>query len=168
MRDPWPHRSGKPRSRWPASCTESTAEVNPVTKRGESDGGSVLVVDDDELVRWSAAEGLREQGYSVAVAASAREALRGCRDAAVALLADDLAGADGLAIAERLRRRHPRCAVVLMTADPTPERRRQARERGVARLLGKPFSLEGLVGAIEDALEDDADRSGTTEAPRGH
>jgi CheY-like chemotaxis protein len=110
-------------------------------------------VDDDELVRWCAAEGLREKGYSVAVAASAREALRGCREAAVALLDDDLPGVDGLTIAERLRRRHPRCAVVLMTADPTPELRRRARQEGVARILGKPFSLEGLVGAIQDALE---------------
>jgi DNA-binding NtrC family response regulator len=145
----------------------------------------VLVADDDELVRWCAAERLREQGYSVAVAASAREALRGGRDAAVALLDADLPDVDGLAVAEHLRRRQPRCAVVLMTADPTPELRRRAREMGVARVLEKPFSLEDLVEGIHEALEHtpgaprprpnppaEHDEGGEgawrTEAPRGH
>lgn len=145
----------------------------------------VLVADDDELVRWCAAERLREQGYSVAVAASAREALRGCRDAAVALLDDDLPGVDGLAVAERLHRRRPGCAVVLMTADPTPELRRRAREKGVTRVLGKPFTLENLVEAIHEALEHTAgaprprpnapaerhegcEEAWRTEASRGH
>lgn len=129
-------------------------------KRRAKDRGSVLVADDDELVRWSVAEGLREHGYSVAVAAGAREALRGCRDAAVVLLDDDLPDADGLAAVEALRRRHPRCAVVLMTADPTPELCRRARARGVASVLEKPFSLETLVATILDALEGSPDPSG--------
>lgn len=124
-----------------------------MTKRGAPDRESVLVADGDELVRWSVAEGLREQGYSVAVTASAREALRRGRDAAVALLGEDLPDADGLAAAEELRRRHPQCAVVLMTADPTRELCRRARASGVAGILGKPFSLETLVATIRGALE---------------
>jgi hypothetical protein len=40
-----------------------------------------------------------------------------------------------------------------MTADPSPELCRQARERGIAQVLGKPFSLEVLVDVIHDALE---------------
>jgi len=118
----------------------------------------VLVVDGDELVRWSVAEGLRELGFPVAVAASAREALEHCATAAVALLDDDLPDADGLAVAERLRRRDDGCAVVLMTADPTPALRRRAREGGVDRVLEKPFSLDTLVATIRNALDD---RSGS-------
>ena len=118
-----------------------------------SERNPVLVVDGDELVRWSVAEGLREQGFPVAVAASAREALEHYAHAAVALLDDDLPDADGLATAERLRRRDDGCAVVLMTADPTPALRRRAREEGVATVLKKPFSLDSLVAIIRDALD---------------
>jgi CheY-like chemotaxis protein len=123
-----------------------------VRKPGTSDRQLVLIVDDDELVRWSAAEGLKESGYSVEVAANAPEALQRCADAAVALLDHDLPDVDGLALADTLRRRHPRCAVVLMTADLTPELRREAGERGVVGVLEKPFSLEDLVDAIRGAL----------------
>jgi CheY-like chemotaxis protein len=124
-----------------------------VRKPGKTDRQFVLIVDDDELVRWSAAEGLKESGYSVEVAANAREALHRCPNAAAALLDHDLPDVDGLALADTLRRRHPRCAIVLMTADPSPELRRRARERGVVQVLGKPFSLEDLVDAIRDAQE---------------
>jgi len=125
-------------------------------KRGARNRESVLVVDNDELVRWAAAEGLRESGYRVQVAANDAEALRCCPDGAVALLDHDLPDVDGLALADALRHRHPRCAVVLMTTDLTPELRREAGERGVVTLLEKPFSLDGLLAALHDAGEKSA------------
>jgi CheY-like chemotaxis protein len=120
-------------------------------KRGALDREPVLIVDDDELVRWSAAERLRECGYRVEVAADAGEALERCPDAAVALL-NHGPHADGLVLADILRRHCPRCAVVLMAADLTSELRRLARERRIVRALAKPFSLEDLVDAIREAL----------------
>jgi CheY-like chemotaxis protein len=122
-------------------------------KPGASERELVLVVDNDELVRWSAAEGLKEYGYAVEVAANAHGALQRYPDAAVALLNHDLPGVDGLNTADALHRRHPRCAIVLMTADLTPDLRRRARERGVVGVLEKPFSLETLAAAIDDALD---------------
>jgi CheY-like chemotaxis protein len=124
-----------------------------VMNPGASDRRTVLIADDDELMRWSAAEGLRESGYSVEAVANAREALLRCPDAAAILLDQDLPDVDGLALADTLRLRHPRCAVLLMTADLTPELRRRARERGIVAVLRKPFSLETLAGAICQALE---------------
>jgi CheY-like chemotaxis protein len=122
-----------------------------VTRPGQPDRRTVLVVDGDDLVRWSAAEGLKECRYSAEVAANAAEALEYCREAAVALVDHDLPEVDGLALADTLRRRCPRCAIVLMTADPTPELHREARRRGIVRVLDKPFSLEVLVDAIREA-----------------
>lgn len=144
-------------------------------KPGASDRELVLVVDDDELVRWSAAEGLKESGYAVEVSANAREALQRYPNAAVALLDHDLPGGDGLDTADTLHRRHPRCAIVLMTAELTPELSLRARERGVVGILEKPFSLEALVAAIDDALDPSAgpegrggDRPRETGAPQGN
>jgi two-component system nitrogen regulation response regulator GlnG len=117
------------------------------------DREAVLVVDNDDLVGWAAAQGLTESGYSVRVAVNARDALQLCSGAAVALLDHATPDMEGLALAEALRHRHPRCRTVLMTADPTPELRRQARERGICRVIEKPFSLETLIAAIREALE---------------
>jgi len=122
-----------------------------VTRPGQPDRRTVLVVDGDDLVRWSAAESLKECRYSAEGAANAAEALQHCPGAAVALLDHDLPDVDGLALADTLRRRCPQCAIVLMTADPTPELHREARRRGVVRVLDKPFSLEVLVDAIREA-----------------
>jgi DNA-binding NtrC family response regulator len=123
-----------------------------VAKVGVPERHTVLVVDGDELVRWAVAQGLTEQGYAVEVAASAREALR-CPKVAAALLDHDPPHVDGLVAAASLRSRHPRCVGILMTAEPTPELERRARERGITRVLGKPFSLEALVDALRDGLE---------------
>jgi CheY-like chemotaxis protein len=136
-------------------------------KSGARDWGSVLVVDDDELVRWSVAEGLRESGCRVQVAANGAEALRCCPDAAVALLDHDLPDVAGLALADALRHRHPRCAIVLMTADLTPELRTEAGERGVVTLLEKPFSLEELLAAFHDAGEKSPVPAGPPSGGRG-
>lgn len=122
-------------------------------KPGASDRELVLIVDDDELVRWSVAERLKESGYSVGVTANAHEALQRWPNAVVALLDHDLPDVDGLGLADTVCRRHPGCAIVLMTADSTPELRRRARERGIVHVVAKPFSLEDLVDAIRDALE---------------
>jgi two-component system response regulator PrrA len=126
-------------------------------KRGAPDRGLVVVMDDDELVRWSAAEGLRESGYDVEVAANAQEVLEHCHGAAVVVLDHDSRRADTLDLADLLRGRCPACAIVLMAADPTPELLRGARERHVVRVLEKPFSLERLVEAIGSALAHSSD-----------
>lgn len=127
-------------------------------KRGEG-RKTVLVIDDDELLRWSAAEGLREHGYHVEVTASAHEALEHCPSPAVALLDQDNRDVDGLALADMLQARCSGCAIVLMAADPTPELLRDAGRRHVVRVLEKPFSLEDLADAIRCALRHSLSRS---------
>lgn len=47
-----------------------------------------------------------------------------------------------------------------MTADLTPELIRCARERGVVGILEKPFSLETLVAAVDEALDPSAGPEG--------
>lgn len=112
---------------------------------------SILVVDRDELVRWSIAEGLKDLGCSVAMADETREGLQG-PSPAIALLELDSSRGDGLAAVDALRRRHPRSIVVLMAPEPTPELRRRARDRGVFEILEKPFSIDALLATVREAL----------------
>jgi two-component system response regulator AtoC len=126
----------------------------------------VLIVDRDELVRWSVAEGLKERGYPVRLAADVGEALR-CRDAEVVLLDHDPPRSDGFVAAAGFRRLHPGCAVVLMCSDPSPPMRRRAREGGIHSVLEKPFSLEALLEAVRGAMEGTRGRSGDPDTDSG-
>jgi DNA-binding response OmpR family regulator len=137
-----------------------------VAKAQRPQGDVALVVDHDELVRWSVAEGLKEHGYGVRLAADGGEALR-CPEASVAIIDHDLPRADGFATAAGLRRLCPGCAVVLMCPDPSPLLRRRARERGIDSVLEKPFSLEALLEAVGGAMQRGHDRSPPAADPGG-
>jgi len=60
------------------------------------------------------------------------------------LLDEQLPGASGIEVAERIRREHPDIPVVLMTRDAGPETRMAARLAGVFACLAKPLGLEAL------------------------
>lgn len=112
----------------------------------------VLVVDDEDLVRWSLRELLQEQGYRVVVAETGHQALERSAGADLALLDWRLPDTDGLRVAKALRRSRPSCPVILMTAYGTPELFEQAAANEVYRVLLKPFDLEEVVRLVREAL----------------
>jgi len=113
----------------------------------------ILVIDDEELIRWSLKQGLQDEGYSVTTLPTAQGALREAERADLVLLDWRLPGADGLAIAKELRRARPSRPVILMTAYGTPELIEQAAAIGVWRVLLKPFDLGNLVPLVRAALQ---------------
>src|SRR3954470_13363890 len=79
---------------------------------------SVLVVDDDEIVRTTTARILTRAGYSVSEAASAGEAVARCESAdAFDLVLSDVVmpGQSGYDLARAVRVMSPRTAVVLVS-----------------------------------------------------
>jgi DNA-binding NtrC family response regulator len=116
---------------------------------------TVLVVDDEALLRWSIAEVLRRSGHTVIEAASAdtaREAISHTMEPIDVVLLDyRLPGSNDLQLLEEVRQRLPQSAVVLMTAYGTPEVVQGAWDRGAACILGKPFDMYNLEGLITDA-----------------
>lgn len=111
----------------------------------------VVVIDRDELVRWSVAQGLRGLGCSVSMAEETGSALEGPTPAVVLVEHED-PGPDGLAAVDTLRRHHPHAVVILLASEPTPELSRRARDHGVFRVLAKPFSIDTLVATVRRAL----------------
>jgi two-component system response regulator AtoC len=116
---------------------------------------TVLVVDDEALLRWSLAELLRRSGHSVIEAAnadSAREAIAQAREPIDAVLLDyRLPDSNDLRLLDEIRRRLPQCAVVLMTAFGTPDVMQGALDRGAYCVLNKPFDLHGVERLIQEA-----------------
>lgn len=115
---------------------------------------TLLVVDDDPMVRDLEAEILRLRGYKVLEAAGAAEALRlACEDEAIHLLITDFAmpEVDGLELTSRFRRVHPQTPV-LMVSGSLPLIQHRADDLDRFELLGKPFQYHELLHKVRTLL----------------
>jgi PAS domain S-box-containing protein len=128
-------------------------EADAPPRRGK---GLVLVVDDDELPRRTAARALAAFGYEVAAASGASEALALVRAAPVkpAAVLTDLAmpGADGAALCRELRALAPGVPVVVTSGHGRDARIDEALAAGATAFLAKPWEPAGLAAAIGEAI----------------
>jgi DNA-binding NtrC family response regulator len=115
----------------------------------------VLVVDDESLIRWSIAETLRDLGHAVVEAGDAASTVRALTSPEApidAVILDyRLPDSDDLGLLESVRRLSPASAVIMMTAYGTPEVTGGALDRGVYRVMSKPFEMDDLVTALGEA-----------------
>jgi two-component system response regulator AtoC len=115
---------------------------------------TILVVDDESLLRWSLREQLTKEGYDVLEAGSASAAydqLRG--DVDLVLLDFKLPDGNGIDILRRIKEQSPDILVILMTAFSTVENAVEAMKLGAYHYVNKPFNLDEVVLLVEKALE---------------
>jgi two-component system nitrogen regulation response regulator NtrX len=117
----------------------------------------ILVVDDEAEIRSSLEEILREEGYGVASAPDAGEAMVLLRDTPydVVLLDIWLPGRDGLEVLAEIRELSPeiRPEVVIVSGHGTIEAAVKATKLGAYDFLEKPLSLERTLIAVKNAVE---------------
>ncbi len=115
---------------------------------------SILVVDDEPIIRDSLAEFLGQEGFAVTACGSAEEALRRAHTSAfaVALCDVQLPGMDGLALLDRLLKISPETLVLLITAYGTVENAIAAFQRGAHDYLMKPIILDEVLAKIRRLL----------------
>ncbi len=115
----------------------------------------ILVVDDEEGIRYSLRGILEDEGYSVNDAGSAEEALEKVAQAAPDMVFLDiwLPGMDGLAALESLRESRPEVPVVMISGHGNIETAVSAIKKGAFDFIEKPLSLEKVVLAAAKALE---------------
>jgi DNA-binding response OmpR family regulator len=109
---------------------------------------TVLVVDDEPVIRETLAIFLEAEGYAVRTAPDGLAALAELEHGGIGLVLSDvmMPRLDGLALARRLRCRQPAVPVVLMSAvAPIPE-------LPEVPVLHKPFALERLIDVIVTML----------------
>jgi signal transduction histidine kinase/ActR/RegA family two-component response regulator len=138
-----------------AAVPEQGGAAEPTAPPGR--GETILVVEDDAMVREFAAGALEEAGYRVLAAGDGPEALALLEaHAVVALLFTDvvLTGPmNGKAVAEAGAARRPDLRVLFTTGYTRNAIIHHGRlDDGVA-LLGKPYSAAGLVRAVRQALD---------------
>ena len=116
---------------------------------------TVLVVDDEMLIRWAITESLTAAGFGVVEACSAGEALERFAGAAgtiaVALLDLRLSDPSDFGLLRQLKVMDPACQVILMTADDRPGILDEAVRAGAFHALAKPFDLRVIAGLVRQA-----------------
>jgi FixJ family two-component response regulator len=114
----------------------------------------VAVVDDDQSVRESLPDLLRELGFSVEAFASAEEFLQAdCLGRTGCLILDvAMPGMSGPDLQRELGRRRQKIPIVFITAHEDPGVRPRLLQAGAVECLFKPFSETALLGAIHSAL----------------
>jgi DNA-binding NtrC family response regulator len=114
----------------------------------------VLVVDDEELIRWSLVERLRADGYKIFEAGTAAEALDRA-DAGVDLLLLDykLPDDDGMSVLRKYREIDPDVLVIMLTAHQNIELVVEAMRAGAFDYATKPFDLDDVALRVGRALE---------------
>ena len=115
--------------------------------------GTVYVVDDDEAVRDSLQWLLEGKDYRVKCFESAEAFLARFDVREVACLICDIRmeGMTGLELQAEIDRLGCDCAMIVMTAFPTPASQAQALGAGARAFLTKPIDPDLLLDAIEGA-----------------
>jgi DNA-binding NtrC family response regulator len=115
---------------------------------------SILVVDDEQLIRWSLGERLKDEGYRVLEAETSSQALDRFRDGVDLVLLDyKLPDGDGIEVLKKLKAIEPDVLVILLTAHSSVELAVEAMKQGAYHYANKPFNLDEIVLLIEKALE---------------
>ena len=118
--------------------------------------GSILVVDDEEIVRDSLASWLQEDGYRVDTAPDGPTALAKLAQQPYDILLVDLKmpGMDGMQVLAQAKSLQPDAPLIIMTAYATVDTAVQAMKQGAYDYLVKPFEPEELsllIGKLTDA-----------------
>jgi DNA-binding NtrC family response regulator len=115
----------------------------------------ILIVDDELIVRESLGSWFREEGFTVDIAQSAKEALekltKGEWD--IYLVDIKMPGMDGLELQRKIKDINRDATIIIMTAYASVETAVEAMKQGAYDYIVKPFDPENLQLLIRNALE---------------
>jgi DNA-binding NtrC family response regulator len=114
----------------------------------------ILVVDDEQLIRWSLSERLSSEGHEIVEAGTAQEALaRFGPDVDLVLLDYRLPDSDGLRVLKQMKAAEPDVPVLMLTAVSSVETAVEAMKQGAHHYANKPFNLDEIALVVQKALE---------------
>jgi CheY-like chemotaxis protein len=116
---------------------------------------TILLVDDDEVLRHTLATVLQEHGFEVTTAASVPEALKLISAGSYDVLLSDLhmpGKGDGLTVVSAMRHANPGAVTILLSAFPEMDAAAQAILLQTDQILVKPMNIPALIEVIEQRL----------------
>jgi len=115
----------------------------------------ILIVDDEENVRYSFRKFFRSAGYEIIEAVNGLDALSviGHQQPDLVLMDIEMPGMNGIEAIQRIKQLHPELPVIIITAFGTTERVIGAMKFGAFDYLEKPFDVERLRAIVAEALD---------------
>jgi PAS domain S-box-containing protein len=133
------------------------ADSNVPKAMAKDQHATLLVVEDDQTVRYAMRRILARAGFTVMTASDGREGLEVAReyDGPIHVIVTDIVmpALSGPAFVERVRELRPETAVVFMTGYGDGAKPREAADAMRAPVLGKPFSGRDLIDLVRTTLE---------------
>jgi two-component system, response regulator, stage 0 sporulation protein F len=121
----------------------------------KSSGVSVLIVDDEPLIRWALSETLADQGFTVFEAHDGQSAVTVLTDPRrpvdVILLDYMLPDSNDLQLLAAIRRLSPRSGIVMLTDYGTPELAAEAKRLGASCVVNKPIEMRDVAELVSRA-----------------
>ena len=115
---------------------------------------TILVVDDEALIRWSLSERLQSEGYEVLEADTGKAALEKLPEGVDLVLLDyRLPDTDGVSVLRKVKEFDQDVLVILLTAYASVETAVEAMKLGAYHFANKPFNLDEISATVERALE---------------
>jgi DNA-binding NtrC family response regulator len=116
---------------------------------------SILVIDDEEIMREILETLLTREGYNVRLASGGAEGLELARSLPFDAVIVDMMmpGMDGLAVLEELRKQDEELPVIMITAYASMENAIAAMKRGAFDYITKPFKNDEVLVVLRNAVE---------------
>ena len=115
---------------------------------------TVLIVDDEDLIRWSLCERLKADGYDILEAADGQTAIRQFKTGVDLVLLDyRLPDMDGLSVLRELKTLDAEALVIFLTSFVSVDTAVEAMKLGAFHFANKPFDVDDVAALVERALE---------------
>ena len=118
--------------------------------------GTVLVIDDEEIVRDMAKEILQESGLNVIKASSGKEGIEIYKnkvdDIKIILLDMNMPEMSGKETYKRIKKINPNAKVILGTGFRNDERIQEVLDMGINEMIQKPYTLEELIKIVSKVI----------------
>ncbi|MDH4069255.1 MAG: sigma-54 dependent transcriptional regulator [Ignavibacteria bacterium] len=122
----------------------------------KTSGVSILIVDDEKIVRESLTKWFREDGFKAESAASGAEALRMLQEHSWNILLVDIKmpGMDGVELLQRVREINPETTVIMITAFASVETAVKALKCGAYDYVTKPIDPDYLDHLVKNVIKE--------------
>ncbi len=129
------------------------APVRPEPSRGS---GTILVVDDEEMIRGLGKSIFEADGYSVALAESGEKALdlfrQGARRFDLVILDLGMPGMGGRKCLEEMRRLDPAVKILVASGYSESQNAPEVLDAGACGFIAKPYTAQGILGRVRMIL----------------
>ena len=115
---------------------------------------NILVIDDEESIRFTFERFLTLEGYSVMTARDCREAWDKINQGTVDLVFADIVLPDGtgMDVLGEIKRTQPACLVIMMTAYPSADSARECFGIGAYDYITKPVRQQEVIDSVNEVF----------------